>query len=172
MSALASILIGTAAKVGAPMIKDILERHIGGKAGELGGRVIDVIAGEAGVAPEKLPDVSPATLERAIAAAEQSPELVAAYVDEQKAMYAFLLEQRKDGPTWTWSWLPGWQWFLMVAWGYTLMLVPIANAVTGAAIATPSIPDLIGLTTIYQILHMGGNTALRAMDKWKEARGR
>ena len=47
MSALASILIGAAVRVGASTVKFILEKQVGGVAGEIGGTVstISLLAG-------------------------------------------------------------------------------------------------------------------------------
>ena len=52
MAPLIAILAAAAAKVGAPVIKSILSKHVGGLPGTLAGTVIDHIAERVGVEPE------------------------------------------------------------------------------------------------------------------------
>lgn len=166
---LVAILLGLAGDIVAPMVKKILAEKIGGAGGELAGSVIDTIAGKLGVPAEEIPTVAaeePERFEQAVVATEaETPELIAAEIERMNAAYAFL--QNKATP----KWVPAWQWFLMFLWGFSWVMLPIVNALTGATIEKPSIPDLIWLTTCYQVLNMGGNTALRLADKAKELWG-
>ena len=66
MSAIAAILLEAAGSLAVPVIKKILGDKIGGAGGELAGNVIDIIAGQAGVPVEKLPDVKPAELAHSV----------------------------------------------------------------------------------------------------------
>lgn len=165
MAALESILVGAATRVGAPIVKRILVDAIGGKGGEIAGRVIDTIAGHAGVVPEELPEVAPRKLDAAVKAAEaDTPELILAEVESQKATHAFLVAEKKPG------WVNGWQWFLMFLWGWNGVGVTAINY--GFAADLPVIPwnDLGWLTVIYQGLNMGGHWSSRMADKFLKAR--
>ncbi|CAN7577407.1 hypothetical protein LJR098_005454 [Rhizobium sp. LjRoot98] len=95
---LTSILIDVAAKVGAPLVKRILQEKVGGVAGDLGGTVIDAIATRAGVPPEELPSLPAPRIEAAVAAVEaETPELVLAYNDRQRmANELMLAEMNKE----------------------------------------------------------------------------
>lgn len=55
-------LIAIAAEVGAPIVKKILEQKIGGANGDLAGAIVDAIAGQAGVAPDKLDALAASSL--------------------------------------------------------------------------------------------------------------
>ena len=167
-SAIVGTLVSIASKVGAKQV----EKFLGKGAGGVAGTIIEAIAETAGVEVPDLDKVPEDKLGPAILAVEeQTPDLVMAWNRQQENTNTLLLAQKKDGPTWTWAWLPAWQWFLMFLWGYSWVLRPIVNAATGADIEAMSIADMIWLTTCYQILHMGGNTGLRMVDKWREARG-
>ena len=161
-----SVLIEAARKVGAPLVKSVLERFLGGEAADIGAAVIDSVAEKLGVPPDKIPAQPPERIEAAVAATEdETPELIAAEVARMKAGHAFV--QDKATP----AWVPAWQWFIMALWAYSWVLVPVVNTATGAAIERPSIADLISLTTCYQVLNMGGNTVLRLADKARDLWG-
>ena len=98
---LASILIEAATKVGAPIVKQLLEKHLGGTAGEIGGMIIDAIAGKAGVAPDDLPSVPAKDLEAAVAAAEaETPQLVATWVEQQREANRLMLAEMDKNESW------------------------------------------------------------------------
>ena len=85
MSALASILIGAALRVGASTVKTVLEQQVGGVAGEIGATVIDAIAKQAGVTVDELPTVPQSTLDEAVSQVEPiAPALILAEVEQQK----------------------------------------------------------------------------------------
>lgn len=170
MSVLVSILAGVAAKVGAPIVKGLLEKHLGGEASDIAGSVIDAIAEKAGVSPAELPDVPATQLEAAVVAVEaEAPELVLAWNEQQRLANALqLAEMEKAGEaTWTWAWRPAWMWLLAFIWFYALVLRPIVNAAVGASIEAVDVSMLMTLTGMYLALYMGGNTAIRTVEKWK-----
>ena len=120
MSAIAAILLEAAGSLAVPVIKKILGDKIGGAGGELAGNVIDIIAGQAGVPVEKLPELKPAELDKAIVASEpMAVELLTLHVESQRLMNENLqAELDKGGPVWTWGWRPATMWliaFLVVA---------------------------------------------------------
>ena len=166
---LASILIDVAARVGAPIVKSLLEKHVGGAAGEIGGMVIDAIAGKAGVAPGALPSLPAKDLEAAVAAVEaETPGLVAAWVDQQReANRLMLAELDRSESWWTWAWRPAWMWFLGFLFLFRLVLVPIADAILGSDVAAAvDLPTMMTLTAWFMGLYMGGHTLKDLAVKW------
>lgn len=166
---LASILIDVATRVGAPIVKQLLERHVGGAAGEIGGMIIDAIAGKAGVEPDNLPSLPAKDLEAAVAATEaETPGLVAAWLDQQReANRLMLAELDRSESWWTWAWRPAWMWFLGFLFLFRLVLVPIADAILGSEIAAAvDLPTMMTLTAWFMGLYMGGHTLKAALTKW------
>lgn len=168
MSAIAAILLEAAGSLAVPVIKKILGDKIGGAGGELAGNVIDIIAGQAGVPVEKLPDVKPAELDKAIVAAEpMAVELLTLHVESQRLMNENLqAELDKGGPVWTWGWRPGWMWLLAVFWLYALILRPVVNAAFGASIEALDMGVLMTLTGLYMTAYLGGHTVKDVVAKW------
>ncbi len=166
---IASILIDAAAKIGAPIIKGLLEKYLGGTASEIGGVVIDAIASKAGVAPDDLPSVPSKDLEAAVAATEvETPQLVAVWVDQQRETNRLMLAELDKGESWwTWAWRPAWMWFLGFLFLFRLVLVPIADAALGSDIAaTVDLPTMMTLTAWFMGLYMGGHTLKDLAVKW------
>ena len=161
MSTLASILLTAAGDLAIPVIRKILGDRFGGTGGELAGKVIDIIADKAGVAPDRLPEVPAGELQDAIVAAEpEAADILMQHVESQRLMNETLkAELDKGGPTWTWAWRPGWMWLLAFVWLYALILRPLANAAFGAAIEAVDLTILMTLTGVFTGLYMGGHTA-------------
>ena len=170
MSAIvASGLISAAAKVGAPIVKGLLEKDVGGVAGDIGGMVIDTIAAQAGVAPEALPSLPSKDLEAAVAAAEaQAPQLVAAWVEQQREANRLMLAEMDKGEAWwTWAWRPAWMWFMGFLFLFRLVAVPVADAILGSDIASAvDLSTMMTLTAWFMGLYMGGHTIKDALTKW------
>jgi|GEM_PF-864145 len=172
---LSSILIEVAAKVGAPIVKGILEKHVGGKAGEVGGAVIDAIAEKAGVTPEDLQDpfkVPAKELEKAVAEVEtQAPEIVRAYTASQREMNRLQLAEMSKDSNFGWMWRPAGMWLMLVCVAWYVMIVPLLNALLaaiGAHTTISLIVDFASFVTVfmtYCTLYMGGNTVLRSFIK-------
>ena len=168
MSPLISILIGAAAKVGAPIVKGVLEKHLGGTAGELGGEVIDAIAAQAGVTPEQLPSLPPEQIEMAVEAVENiTPELILAQVEQQREANRLMLAEMDKEGWFGWMWRPAGMWMMLACIGWLMVIRPLVNALlwsTGAAVQVEVGIDLatfLGIFTIYTGLYMGGNTLIR-----------
>ena len=157
---LTSILLDAATRVGAPIVKDLLTNTIGGPIGEIGGAVIDVIAGHAGVAPAQLPELPAKDLDAAVAKAEaEAPELLVQWNRQQEQAIALMkAEMDKNEAVWTWAWRPAWMWLLAALWTYALVLRPMINTAAGAAIEAVDLESLTWLTTAYLALYMGGHT--------------
>lgn len=167
MSAIvAGILVEIAAKVGAPIVKSILQKHVGGTAGELGGVVIDAIAERAGVSPADLPTVPAEQLEVAVRQVEeQSPELVTAWTESQREANRLMLAEMQKETAFGWLWRPAGMWLMLVCIGWYIVVRPLLNAVLWAlGTATQieiglDVATFLGIFTIYTGLYMGGNTA-------------
>lgn len=163
MSAIIPILVGVAAKVGAPIVAGILRDAIGGKTGDLAGKVVETIAGHVGAPAEEIPTIAaqdPARVEAAVRVAEaETPELIAAWVESQKlANDLQKAEMAKSEAPWTWAWRPAWMWLLAFLWTYAIVLRPVVNAATGAKIEAVDLGVLVTLTGAYLALYMGGHT--------------
>lgn len=174
MSALVSILIGAAAKVGAPIIKRILEDKLGGAAGELGGVVIDAIAEKAGVAPEDIPALPADRLEAAVSAVEaETPELIAAWNDQQQETNRLMLEEMKKETAFGWLWRPAGMWLMLACIVWYVMFLPLLNTALSAAgarervLVTVSFADFFQIFLVFVGLYMGGNTVIRATSNMK-----
>lgn len=175
---LEAILIAAATRIGAPLVKSILEKKIGGKAGEIGGAVIDAIAGKAGVAPEDLPDLAPKKLDEAVAATEaEAPEMIALWAQGVEGQFALLQAEQKEA--WyqsAWRW--GWMYLLAVFWVWRIMIAPYVNWYLRRLYdSAPELIDyaiLLTLTGWFISLYMGGHTlkelgknAIDAVRSWK-----
>lgn len=165
MSALAAILAGVAARVGAPIVKELLERHVGGAGAEIGGAIIDAIAGKAGVQPQELPSLPADRLEEAVRSVEQeTPELIAAWARQQELANELMRAEMDKGPAWSWSWRPLTMWLIGFLWAWSLVLVPALNAALASAIPV-YLAELTWLTTAYMALYMGGHTVKEIFGK-------
>lgn len=172
-AALIGLLVNIAYKVGAPLIRSVLEDTPVGKVGaDVADSVIKAIAEKAGVSVDDLAATAatnPEAVEKAVLSVEQdTPELILAQVKQQEETNKLLLaEMEKSESTWTWAWRPSWMWFLMFCWGWTWVIVPLVNGASGASV--PVIPSdaLIWVTTVYTGLYMGGHTAKSLVTDWK-----
>ncbi|WP_195707936.1 hypothetical protein [Brucella sp. 10RB9214] len=161
VSALTGMLIGIAAKVGAPLVKEVLQRQLGGAAGDVAGSVIDMIAGKLGVGVDDLSSQDPDELGNAIQEVERdNADVLRINLESQQETSRLLLAPLEaKQPTWTWAWLPAWQWFLLFAWFWRIVLAPTINGALNANVELVPLSDLAWITTVYMGLHMGGNTA-------------
>ena len=166
---LASILLDAAGKLAVPVIKKVLGEKLGGGAvGDIADKVIDVIAEKAGVPAERLPELPEPVLQEAIIEAEPvAAEVLVQHVESQRLMNETLkAEMEQGGPTWTWAWRPFWMWLLALLWTYAFIGRPLANAAFGWTIETLDLGVLMGLTTLYVALYMGGHTVKAVADRW------
>lgn len=166
---LTSILVAAAARVSAPLVKALLEKHVGGVAGEIGGTIIETIAQNAGVSPAELPQLPSEDLDVAVRATELlAPELIAQWnIQQAQAIALQKAEMDKGEATWTWAWRPAWMWFLGLLWAFRAIVVPVVDASVGSDMAAALPLDaLFWLTTVFSGFYMGGHTLKDAMTKW------
>lgn len=173
MSVVASIILGAAAKVGAPVIKAIVEKHAGPLAGTLAGSVIDNIAERVGVDPEALPNADPHLIETAVRDVEASaPELIALYQAGLAGQFALLQAEQAEG-FWQSAWRWGWMYLLAFFWTCAFLLFPLGR-LFGFALDPIDTATLGTLTGWFISLYMGGHTvkelgrqAVEAVKTWR-----
>lgn len=174
MAPLIAILAAAAAKVGAPVIKSILSKHVGGLPGTLAGTVIDEIAARAGVEPEKLPEIDDGYLEGVVSDVEvAAPELIALYQRGIEGQFALLQADAQSESIWASAWRWGWMYLLAFLWLCAFLLFPVARAF-GAVLEPIDAATLMTLTGWFISLYMGGHTvkefgkqAVEAVKNWR-----
>lgn len=165
MSAIAGILVGVAAKVGAPIVKELLEKHLGGTAGQMGGAVVDAIAAEAGVPPERLAHEPPSVLEEAVLNVEMDPQLILAHVEAQKLSNQLQLAEMEKDSAFGWMWRPAGMWLMLACIAWYIIISPLLNALLsalGAREGIVMIVDFASFVTVfvtYTTFYLGGHTA-------------
>ncbi|MFQ0815390.1 hypothetical protein AVM02_02500 [Brucella anthropi] len=153
-------ILSSAVRTGSSIVKDIVSSQLGPTIGGLAGTVVDTIAENLGVKPEDIPTQSPANVDAAVLAADENPEILKLYVEQQKLTNDLLkTEMDKSESLWTWAWRPAWMWFLMLVWFYALIAAPLASGVTGISLEIPDLGVLVSLTITFLALYMGGHTA-------------
>ncbi len=164
MSALAALALQS----GLPIIEKLLTRKLGDKGGLLASEVLRAIAGRAGVVPEELEALAESNAPRALDAMRevdrQSPELIALYAAGLQGQFDLLKSEQAD-PEWMRAWRPGWMYLLGFLWLWNLVLLHIANAFWKTALPPQPTDVLLGLTSLFLALYMGGHTVLRALGK-------
>ncbi|HEV2501623.1 MAG TPA: hypothetical protein VGV39_01020 [Mesorhizobium sp.] len=167
---LGSILVEAATRVGAPLVKSLLERFLGDDAAEVGGVVIDTVAKKLGVQPDEIAEQPPEKIDAAIKETESlAPDLLIQWnVQQAQAIALQKAEMDKVGePTWTWAWRPAWMWFLGGLWLFRFVIVPTVDAGTGSSMATALPFDtLFWLTATFSGFYMGGHTLKDGLAKW------
>lgn len=153
MSLALNAVLNAAYNVSAPMVRFVLDRHVGPLAGTLAGTFIDAVAKRAGVPVEALPNASDETLQAAVLEAEDRdvPELVAVYAQGLTLQQSLAEGDRAEGglaSAWRW----GWMYLLAGFWVWALILAPV--------FALPGIDTaiLMTLTGWFISLYMGGHT--------------
>ncbi len=172
-AAITSILIAAATKVGAPIIKSVLEKHVGGLAGTLAGTVVDQVAERLGVEPEALPSVEDAEIGNAVSEVNANmPELIALYEKGLQGQFALLQAEQAEG-FWQSAWRWGWMYLLAFLWICAFLLFPVLR-VFGIHIEPIDNTTLMTLTGWFISLYMGGHTlkefgkqAVEAVKTWK-----
>lgn len=174
MAPLIAIIAAAAAKVGAPVIKSILSKHVGGLPGTLAGTVIDHVADRIGIDPEKLPEADTRELENAVRDVEAAtPELIALYQRGIEGQFALLQAETDKETLWASAWRWGWMYLLGFLWFCALFAFPVSSAF-GVVIEPMDKASLLTLTPWFLALYMGGHTikslgqqAVEAIKTWR-----
>lgn len=170
-----SIVLSTvgsiAAKVGAPLIKGLVEKHAGPIAGSVTGAVLEAIASKLGVPADEIPNASPAAIERAVVEVEaESADVIAAWSEQQRLANELMTAEMTTEPVWTWAWRPAWMWLLAFLWTYGLVIRPLVNAALGSSIEVLDLGTLMTLTGVYVGLYMGGHTVKDVAQKLRSGK--
>ncbi len=172
MSAVAAILIDVAARVGAPLLKDLLQKQIGGAAGDVGGVVIDAIAKRAGVPVEELPTADRGVIESAVKqTAADLPQILVQQLEAQRESNKLMIAEMQKDTGFGWLWRPAGMWLMLVGVAWYVIIAPLLNALLaalGSPVAIPSpvtFNEFVTVFMTYAGLYMGGNTVLRTIKK-------
>jgi hypothetical protein len=162
MNGLATIVLGIAMEVGAPLIKSVLTKRIGPAGGELAETVIKTVAEKAGVEPIELEALKPAELKDAVLATEADmPELIELYTRGLEGQFALLQAETREG-FWQSFWRYGWMYLLAIFWIWRIIVAPIVNQRLGSGggvvIEMVDLATLMTLTSWFMALYMGGHT--------------
>lgn len=168
-----AVILGMAAKIGAPIIKSIIEKKIGGVSGDLAGAVIGAVAEKAGVAPEQLSAAPMSKIEEAVRQVEaEAPEMIALYEAGLKGQFELLQAELQEG-FWQSAWRWGWMYLLAFLWVCAFLLFPVLKAF-GIALDPIDSATLMTLTGWFISLYMGGHTvkeigrqAVEAVKTWR-----
>ena len=158
VTALGKILL----KAGAPMLKRILEKEVGGTASEAGSVVIDAIGAALGVAPT--PDAivakheaEPVVVESVIHDVEVSRDWTT-YLLLATAGRDRLIEREDTKGFFHNGWRPAMSWLVIFLFAWSMVAVPLANATLGGAIAAPSTNDILQFAGIWLVVYGRGHT--------------
>lgn len=161
MSAVATIIGGIAAEIGASTVKRLIEQRAGKGAAEIAGTVIDVVAKKAGVPTADLSDLAAndrVRVEQAVLDAEaDAPELLAVWAQGLEGQFALLQAETREG-FWKGFWRWGWMYLLALFWIWRIVVVPVLNIWLIIPIETIEYGILLTLTGWFISLYMGGHT--------------
>lgn len=154
-------------KAGAPILLDVVKSNLP----EAVGKVVESIAVKVGVEPtpeaiQAKHAAEPEIVEEAIReVATESPEEWAYYVQADAIRADILARQdQQGGLAAAWKWL--WMYLLAVFWSWAIIVQPLVNWFAGADMRLVDLGTLMGLTTIYLGLYMGGHTIKDVATKW------
>lgn len=159
MNPIVTTILGAAAELAVPKVKEILTDKLGDN-GKLVGQVVEKVAQKAGVPIEAIPKIGTDALQKAILQAEpETAELLAGLNRTQELTNeAVALDYQKE-QWWAWGWRPAWMWLLLVLWLYHLVIQPILQATIIRDLALTASSDLLAVSGIFMTLYMGGHTA-------------
>lgn len=159
---MAPALIALAVQIGAPLVRRVLERRIGGENAELATSVLTDIAGRVGVGVEDLDRAAvdqPGEVTEAIAAVEREmPEKIALYAEGLRLQQEVLAREDAREPFWAWGWRPVAMWGFGFLWFWNIVILHVANAYWKIALPQTDLGTLFALNSVYMGLYMGGHT--------------
>jgi len=164
MGGLLAILGPILLQVGAPILKRVLEKEVGGTAGEVGSVVVDTIATKLGVEPtaeaiKKEFDGDPDGTGAVIRDVEASRDWIM-YMAAANAGRDRLLEREDARESFfSWGWRPAMSWLVIFLFGWAMVLVPTVNAAFGSNLVPPSTEDILQFAGIWLVIYGGGHTA-------------
>ncbi len=174
MSAIASIILAAAVRVGAPIIGNVIKGTIGGTGGDIAESVIKSIADRMDLEPADIANASAESIENAVRQVElDAAELLPIWLKGVEGQFALLQSEAKEGLLQSgWRW--GWMYLLALLWIWRIVVLPIVNAGFGSQIEAIDLAVLLTLTSWFIGLYMGGHTVkelgkniIDAVKTWK-----
>lgn len=170
---MSAALISLAAQIGAPLVRDILARKIGGENAELAETVVKAVAERAGLPVGELagaataPGADTGPVGDAIRDVniELAPELVALHEAELAAKVRIFEAERGD-PLLARIWRPMGMYFTFLLWAWNTMILHVANAWWKIALPPTPWDVLLAWTGLYLSLYMGGHTVKAVAESW------
>ncbi|MGP9788931.1 hypothetical protein [Roseinatronobacter sp. NSM] len=158
---MSAAILAVASQIGAPLIRQVLSSRIGAQNTELATSVVEAVAKRAGVALpdlDRFADENPPRMIDAVRATEaMMPEMVALYAQGLEGQFA-LLQAEQKGHWLGWAWRPFMMWLLAFLWLWNIVALHVANAIWKIALPPTDSATLLGLTSVYMALYMGGHT--------------
>jgi len=166
ITALGKVLL----KAGAPILKGLLEKEVGGTAGQIGSVVIDTLGAALGVEPTAEAIVAkhatdPVSVEATIREYENNKEWIAYMVAATAGRDRMIEREDARESFFSWAWRPAMSWLVIFLFGWAMVLVPLANAAFGAAIIAPSTADILQFAGIWLVIYGGGHTVKEVWGK-------
>ncbi len=164
-------LISIATSVGAPLVRELLARKLGGANADLAGRVIEAVAERMGADPADMPaliEQDPGAVGDAIREVEaKANALVPIWLAEAEFARS-ALDAEQDEPLWMRAWRPGGMYLIGFLWLWNTVLLHTANAVWKIALPPVPFDSMIQLSALYFTLYMGGHTVKDVVAKWQK----
>lgn len=158
---MSAALLSVATSIGAPLIRQVLSNRIGAQNTELATSVVEAVARRAGVGVpdlDRFAEDNPSRMVDAVRETEaMMPEMVALYAQGVEGQFALLQAEHK-GSWWGWAWRPFMMWLLAFLWLWNIVILHVANAIWRIALPPTDFTVLLGLTSVYMALYMGGHT--------------
>lgn len=158
---MSAAILAVASQIGAPLIRQVLSSRIGAQNTELATSVVEAVAKRAGVGSpdlDRFADENPTRMIDAVRETEaMMPEMVALYAQGLEGQFA-LLQAEQKGHWLGWAWRPFMMWLLAFLWLWNIVVLHLANAIWKIALPPTDSATLLGLTSVYMALYMGGHT--------------
>ena len=158
---MSAALLSVATSIGAPLVRQVLSNRIGAQNADLATSVVEAVAKRAGVGVpdlDRFADENPSRMVDVVRETEaMMPEMIALYTQGLEGQFALLKAEGK-GPWWGWAWRPFMMWLLAFLWLWNIVILHVANAIWKIALPPTDAATLLGLTSVYMALYMGGHT--------------
>jgi hypothetical protein len=165
---IATTLIAEAARrVGTPLLKKFLTKKFGDKAGNIGGKIADSLTDavtkrvESTAGPLQQGQVIPSQeIEAAVKYVEdnEAADIIELELQSQQEANRLMIAEMNKGHWITWFWRPGMMYLLGFLWFWAIFGSPVTNAIIEDDMPAIDTSTLLGVTSLYLALYMGGHT--------------
>jgi hypothetical protein len=167
MSTVATLILGAAARVGAPLLSSLLRNKVGGVVGDVGGTIIDAVARKAGVDVPDLEKLPQKQLDDAVYQVEaDAPALLDQYLAAQQEANRLMLAEMEKGKGFGWLWRPAGMWLMLLCILWYIIVLPLLSGYASFPIV-PAVPfgDFVTVFITFVGFYMGGHTAKAVWKK-------